>query len=99
MSPQHVSPRLLLFIQPHLMLKYNDPSIHDTIERIEVYAGGFGAALMTAFRIADPDNKQRIIEAFPELFESHGPNSVFASKETSVSSMGYAMVKHLTIRK
>ena len=81
------------------MLKYNDPTIHETIERIEVYAGGFGAALMTAFRVADPDNKQRIIDAFPELFESYGPNSVFPSKELSVNSMGYAMVKHLTVRK
>ena len=99
MSPLHVSPRLLLFIQSHLMLQPNDPSIYDTLDRMELFGGGFVAKLVAAFKHADQHNKERIIAAFPELFEEYGPNSVFASKETSVSSMGYAMVKHLTIRK
>lgn len=81
------------------MLQYNDPSIYATIQRIETYGGGFAAYLMAAFKKADPNNKQRIINAFPELFEKYGPNSVFASKESNINSMGYSMVKHLTVFK
>lgn len=99
MSPLHVSPRLLLFIQSHLMLQPNDPSIYDTLDRMELFGGGFVAKLVAAFKHADQHNKERIIAAFPELFEEYGPNSVFASKDSSIQSMGYSMVKHLSIRK
>lgn len=81
------------------MLQYNDPSIYATIERIETYGGGFAAHLMAAFKKADANNKQRIINAFPELFEEYGPNSVFATKSSNIHSMGYSMVKHLTVLK
>ena len=82
-----------------IQLQHNDPTIYATVERIETYGGGFAAQLMAAFKKADASNKQRIIDAFPELFEQYGPNSVFASKNSSIHSMGYAMVKHLTVRK
>jgi len=81
------------------MLQPNDPSIYDTLERMELFGGGFVAKLVAAFKHADQRNKKRIIAAFPELFEEYGPNSVFASKDSSIQSMGYSMVKHLSIRK
>ena len=99
MYPLHVSPRLLLFIQPHLMLKYNDPSIHDTIERIEVHGGSFATALITTFRLADPENKQRIIDTWPELFQEFGPKGIFASPQQRVHSFAYEWTKELSIYK
>ena len=68
-------------------------------KRIETYGGSFAKQLMAAYRTADIDNKQRIIDAFDDLFDKYGPNGIFASKDSSIHSMGYAMVKHLTVRK
>jgi|TARA_R100000734_G_C3315522_1_gene107513 hypothetical protein len=76
-----------------------DPTIEATVQRIETYGGGFAQKLMAAYRTADMSNRQRIIDAFEEYFEEYGPNGIFASKDSSIHSMGYAMVKHLQIRK
>ena len=95
----HVSPRLLLFIPFHLMFQHNDPFIHETIERMEAYGGGFASALAVAYTKADPANKQRIIDTWPELFEKYGPTGIFASPQQRVHSYGYELTKRLTIRK
>ena len=96
----HVSPRLLLFIQSQLMsILHTDPSIPETLDRMESYGGGFVAALVVAYRRADTNNKQKILTTWSELFTEYGPNSVFASHTTDIMSMGYSMVKHLSIRK
>ena len=76
-----------------------DPVIEATVQRIETFGGSFAKQLMAAYRTADMSNRQRIIDAFEEYFEEYGPNGVFASQDSSIHSMGYAMVKHLTIRK
>lgn len=101
MYPLHVSPRLLLFIQSQLMsiLQQTDPSIPETLDRMESYGGGFVNAIVVAYRRADTNNKQKILTTWPELFVEYGPNSVFASQTTDIMSMGYSMVKHLSIRK
>ena len=99
MLPQHVSPRLLLFIPLHLMLQHNDPSIYETIERMGAYGGGFASALAIAYTKADPSNKQKIIQAWPELFEEYGPKGIFASPHQRIHSYGYELTKRLTIRK
>lgn len=67
-----------------IQLQHNDPTVYATVERIETYGGGFAAQLMSAFKKADASNKQRIIDAFPELFEQYGPNSVFVSQSRSM---------------
>ena len=81
------------------ILQQTDPSLPETLDRMESYGGSFVAALVTTYRRADTNNKQKILTTWPELFVEYGPNSVFASQTTDIMSMGYSMVKHLSIRK
>ena len=80
-----------------------DPTIEATVQRIETFGGGFAQKLMAAYRTADMSNRQRIIDAFEELFEEYGPNGIFAPKDSQVQSWirssAYDMLKPLTIRK
>ena len=78
-----------------------DPTIEATVQRIETFGGGFAKQLMAAYRTADMRNRQRIIDAFEELFDEYGPNGIFAPKDQKewIRSSGYAMVKHLTVIK
>ena len=78
-----------------------DPTIEATIQRMEIHGGSFTKRLMAAYRAADMSNRQRIIDAFEELFDKYGPNGIFAPKDQKewLHSSGYAMVKHLQIRK
>ena len=80
-----------------------DPTIEATVQRIETFGGSFAKQLMAAYRTADIDNKQRIIDAFDDLFDKYGPNGIFGPEDESVHSWirssAYDMVKHLQIRK
>ena len=49
-----------------------DPVIETTVQRIET-GGSFAKQLMAAYRTADIDNKQRIIDAFDDLFDGMVP--------------------------
>ena len=80
-------------------LQQSDPSIYETLDRMETYGGGFVAGLAQLYRKGDPNNKQKILNTWPEIFNEFGPEGIFASKATDIHSMGYAMVKHLSIRK
>lgn len=42
------------------------------------YGGGFCEKLAQTIRVADGVNKQKLIDAFPEIVESYGPGSRFA---------------------
>lgn len=44
---------------------------YKTIEAMERYGGGFVKALALAYMKADPMNKARIEQAFPEVFEKY----------------------------
>ena len=81
------------------ILQQTDPSLPETLDRMESYGGGFVAALVVTYRRADTNNKQKILTTWPELFVEYGPNGIFATQATDIKSMGYSMVKHLTIRK
>jgi hypothetical protein len=50
---------------------------HVTLLCMERFGGTFVSSLATALRYADPSNRQRIWDAFPELAEKYGPNSAF----------------------
>ena len=80
-----------------------DPMIEATVQRIETFGGSFAKQLMAAYRAADIDNKQRIIDSFDDLFDKYGPNGIFESENESVHSWirssAYDMVKHLTVIK
>ena len=80
-----------------------DPVIEATVQRIETFGGSFAKQLMAAYRTADIDNKQRIIDAFDDLFDKYGPNGIFESEDESVHSWirssAYSMLADLSIRK
>ena len=80
-----------------------DPMIEATVQRIETFGGSFAKQLMAAYRTADIDNKQRIIDAFDDLFDKYGPNGIFESEDESVHSWirssAYDMLAPLSIRK
>lgn len=80
-------------------LQQSDPTIYETLDRMQTYGGGFVSGLASLYRKSDPSNKHKILTTWPELFEEYGPNGIFASKATDIKSMGYTMVKHLSIRK
>lgn len=80
-------------------LQQADPTIYQTLDRMSTYGGGFVLSLAALYRRSDASNKQKILNTWPELFEEFGPNGIFASKATDTKSMGYTMVKHLTVRK
>ena len=39
--------------------------------------------LAEAIRVADSDNKQKIIDVYPDVVEKYGPNSAFAKNVTT----------------
>lgn len=51
--------------------------IYLMITRMEKYGGLFVSNLANALRYADPTNKERILNAFPEYIEEYGPGSKY----------------------
>jgi hypothetical protein len=49
--------------------------LHQTFEAMERNGGGFCAKLARAWFAADPRNKAKIEQAFPELLQDFGPDS------------------------
>jgi len=47
-------------------------------ETMSRYGGHFCKKLADAIRAADGGNKQKIIDAFPEIVKEYGPGSTFA---------------------
>jgi 2-oxo-4-hydroxy-4-carboxy--5-ureidoimidazoline (OHCU) decarboxylase len=44
---------------------------------MESHGGTFVSCISQALRYADPVNRQRLLDAFPDLVEKYGPNSQF----------------------
>lgn len=55
----------------------NSTEIFEMTERMLQYGGSFVQSLANTMRYADPSNKQRILDVFPEFVEQYGPNSKF----------------------
>lgn len=53
----------------------SDADIYWTLATATHYAGSFCQALAHAGLKADPSNKHRILDAFPELVATYGPAS------------------------
>lgn len=47
------------------------------------YGGSFASRIADAALVADTTNKDRLIAAFPELFEKYGPGSDFYKRMTN----------------
>ena len=52
--------------------------LHAMITLMDQYGGSFVSALAQALRYADPTNRQRLLDAFPDLVTKYGPGSSFA---------------------
>ena len=48
------------------------------ITLMDQYGGSFVSAIAQALRYADPTNRQRLLDAFPDLVAKYGPSSSFA---------------------
>lgn len=53
----------------------SDTELYRTMETALALAGVFYATLAQAWFLADPENKRRLVEAFPRLVEEYGPGS------------------------
>ena len=58
-----------------------DIEMYEMICRMKQYGGSFVVALSNAFRMADPINKSKLLNAFPEYVNEYGPNSKLPVKE------------------
>jgi len=66
-------------VTPHRACMTHD-QIHHTLLTACRFGGSFYRQLATAALIADPSNRQRIFEAFPELIQQYGPTTSFYLK-------------------
>ena len=55
----------------------NSTDFHRMLCLMESKGGTFVSSLSQALRYADPVNRQRVLDAFPDLVEKYGPNSPF----------------------
>ena len=58
-----------------LVIPMSDPDIFWTLQTACQFGGSFYQALGYAGIKADPSNKRRILDAFPELVATYGPAS------------------------
>ena len=54
------------------------------ITLMDQYGGSFVSALAQALRYADPTNRQRLLDAFPDLVVKYGPSSSFVQVKQPV---------------
>ena len=62
----------------------NSTQLHSMIALMEKYGGSFVTAIAQALRYADPANRQRLLNAFPDLVEKYGPNTKFTQVKEAV---------------
>jgi hypothetical protein len=55
----------------------NDTEVYELICRMKEYGGSFVVALANALQKADRQNKQRLMDAFPDYVNEYGPTSKF----------------------
>jgi len=49
------------------------PQFDETLDNMEKYGGSFVVQLSKLFRVADPNNKRKLFEAFIEYLEEYQP--------------------------
>ena len=60
----------------------NSAQFHAMTECMQTYGGTFVSHLATALRYADPVNRQKILDVFPDLVVKYGPTSQFMKPKT-----------------
>ena len=58
--------------------------LHSMITLMDQYGGSFVSALAQALRYADPTNRQRLLDAFPDIVAKYGPGTRFAQVRQTV---------------
>jgi hypothetical protein len=48
------------------------------ITLMDQYGGSFVSSIAQALRYADPTNRQRLLDAFPDIVAKYGPGTKFA---------------------
>jgi hypothetical protein len=56
----------------------NSTELHAMIVCMDSYGGSFVSSIAQALRFADPTNRQRLLDAFPDLVQKYGPQGQFA---------------------
>ena len=56
----------------------NSTELHAMITLMDQYGGSFVSSIAQALRYADPTNRQRLLDAFPDLVAKYGPGTKFA---------------------
>jgi hypothetical protein len=59
----------------------NSTELYAMITRMNTYGGSFVSSIAQALRFADPTNRQKLLDAFPNLIQEYGPKSRFARAE------------------
>jgi len=59
----------------------NLTELHAMIARMDSYGGSFVSSIAQALRFADPTNRQRLLDAFPDLVQKYGPQGQFAKSK------------------
>ena len=75
-SPQHNPMDTIIIL--------NNTELHAMIARMDSYGGSFVSSIAQALRFADPKNRQRLLDAFPDLVEKYGPNTKFTQVKEAV---------------
>ena len=55
----------------------NSTEFRNMVMVMDQYGGSFVSSIAQALRFADPVNRQRLIDAFPDLVAKYGPNNQF----------------------
>jgi 2-oxo-4-hydroxy-4-carboxy--5-ureidoimidazoline (OHCU) decarboxylase len=58
--------------------------LHAMITLMDQYGGSFVSAIAQALRYADPTNRQRLLDAFPDLVAKYGSSSSFAQVKQTI---------------
>jgi len=58
--------------------------LHVMITQMDQYGGSFVSALAQALRYADPINRQRLLDAFPDIVAKYGPGTRFTQTKQTV---------------
>jgi len=66
----------------HLNSTMNSAQFFAMTALMQSHGGTFVSHLATALRYADPVNRQKILDAFPDLVAKYGPTSQFMKPKT-----------------
>ena len=58
-------------------MELTSEQFHSMLGTMRRNGGSFSVKLADCLAAADPSNRQRLLDAFPEIIERYGPESIF----------------------